>query len=41
MRGLAPLECVFQNIHYKPWVRMKAIPYYARILATEAADEAE
>jgi hypothetical protein len=31
IRGLAPLECVFQNIHYKPWVRLRAIPYYSRL----------
>lgn len=31
IRGLAPLECVLQNIHYKPWVRLKAIPYYVRL----------
>jgi DNA helicase HerA-like ATPase len=31
VRGLAPLECVFQNIHYKPWIRLKAVPYYARV----------
>lgn len=30
MRGLAPLECVLQNIHYRPWVRLRAIPYFAR-----------
>jgi hypothetical protein len=33
VRGLAPLECVVQNIHHKPWVRLKAIPYYARLQA--------
>ena len=33
VRGLAPLDCVFQNIHYKPWVRLRAIPYYARLEA--------
>lgn len=38
VRGLAPLECVLQNIHYKPWVRLKAIPYYAR-LALEPPQE--
>lgn len=31
IRGLAPLECVLQNNHNKPWVRLKAIPYYARL----------
>lgn len=31
IRGLAPLEGVLQNIHYRPWVRLKAIPYYARL----------
>lgn len=33
IRGLAPLECVVQNLHYRPWVRLKAIPYYARLEA--------
>jgi len=40
IRGLAPLDCVVQNIHYKPWVRLKAIPYYARLEAnSEEAQE--
>jgi hypothetical protein len=30
IRGLPPLECVMQNIHYRPWIRLKTIPYYAR-----------
>jgi hypothetical protein len=38
VRGLAPLECVLQNIHYKPWVRLKAVPYYARFAAEPIAD---
>jgi hypothetical protein len=39
VRGLAPLECVFQNIHYKPWVRLKAVPYYARLAAEAETTE--
>ncbi|KLR61494.1 AAA-like domain [Actinobacteria bacterium IMCC26207] len=39
IRGLAPLECVLQNIHYKPWVRLKAIPYYARLSDGANANE--
>lgn len=35
IRGLAPLDCVVQNLHYKPWVRLKAIPYYARLEAEQ------
>ena len=31
IRGLAPLECVLQNAHYRPWVRVKVTPYYARL----------
>jgi hypothetical protein len=31
MRGLAPLECVLQNIHYKPWTRLRAVPYFERM----------
>jgi hypothetical protein len=38
LRGLAPLECVFQNAHYRPWVRVRVTPYYAR-LAETASDE--
>jgi hypothetical protein len=30
MRGLAPLECILQNIHYRPWIRLRATPYFAR-----------
>ena len=30
MRGLAPLECVMQNIHYKPWIRLRTVPYFER-----------
>lgn len=37
IRGLAPLECVFQNAHYRPWVRVKVKPYYARL--AESDDE--
>lgn len=33
VRGLAPLECLMQNIHYRPWVRLKTVPYYARLEA--------
>lgn len=35
MRGLAPLECILQNIHYRPWIRIRAIPYYARVGAEQ------
>jgi hypothetical protein len=31
VRGLAPLECVLQNLHYRPWVKLMSIPYYARL----------
>lgn len=27
----APLECVIQNAHHPPWVRVKVMPYYARL----------
>jgi hypothetical protein len=39
IRGLAPFECVFQNIHYRPWVRLKAIPYYSRLVDEPIADD--
>jgi len=35
IRGLAPLECVMQNIHYRPWIKVKTVPYYARLAAPE------
>jgi hypothetical protein len=41
VRGLAPLECVVQNLHYKPWVRLKAIPYYARLEAESELQDGE
>jgi hypothetical protein len=31
VRGLAPLECILQNLHYRPWIRLRSIPYYARV----------
>jgi len=31
VRGLAPLECILQNLHYRPWIRLRAVPYFARI----------
>lgn len=31
IRGLAPLECVLQNAHHRPWVRVKVKAYYARL----------
>lgn len=31
IRGLAPLECVLQNAQYRPWVRVKVKPYFARL----------
>jgi DNA helicase HerA-like ATPase len=30
-RSLAPLECILQNAQYRPWIRVKITPYYARI----------
>jgi hypothetical protein len=31
IRGLAPMECILQNLHYRPWVRLRAVPYFVRI----------
>lgn len=31
IRGLAPMECILQNLHYRPWVRLRAIPYFTRV----------
>lgn len=39
IRGLAPLECVLQNLQYRPWVRLRAVPYYERIAAEHAQEE--
>jgi DNA-binding Lrp family transcriptional regulator len=39
IRGLAPLECVLQNFQYKPWVKFKSIPYYARMAEQEPEAE--
>lgn len=36
VRGLAPLECILQNLQYRPWVRLRAVPYFARV-AEEAS----
>ncbi len=41
VRGLAPLECLVQNLHYKPWARLRAIPYYARLVEAEVKQEGE
>lgn len=31
IRGLAPMECILQNLHYRPWVRLRAIPYFSLV----------
>lgn len=31
IRGLAPMECILQNLHYRPWVRLRAVPYFTRV----------
>ena len=31
IRGLGPLECILQNLQYRPWVRLRAVPYFARV----------
>jgi hypothetical protein len=25
------MECIVQNLHYRPWVRLRAIPYFTRV----------
>ena len=37
IRGLKPHECVFQNAQYRPWVRVKATPYFARVADTSGS----
>jgi DNA helicase HerA-like ATPase len=39
IRGLAPMECILQNLHYRPWVRLRAIPYFTRVAQQHAPDE--
>lgn len=31
LRGLAPLECLVQNLHYRPYVRVRVTPYFDRV----------
>ena len=31
IRGLAPMECILQNLHYRPWVRLRAVPYFSLV----------
>ncbi len=40
VRGLAPMECLLQNLHYRPWVRLRAIPYFS-LVADQAPDNRE
>ena len=35
IRGLAPMECILQNLHYRPWVRLRAIPYFSLVAEPE------
>ena len=39
IRGLAPMECILQNLHYRPWVRLRATAYFARIAEEQRTDE--
>ncbi len=36
VRGLAPLECILQNLQYRPWTRLRVIPYFTRVEAEDA-----
>lgn len=31
IRSLAPMECLLQNLHYRPWIRLRAIPHFKRV----------
>ncbi len=31
IRGLAPMECILQSLHYRPWVRLRAMPYFSLV----------
>jgi hypothetical protein len=37
VRGLAPLECILQNHQYRPWIRLRALPYFSRIADEDSA----
>ena len=39
IRGLAPMECILQNLHYRPWVRLRAIPYFTRVAEQQPPEE--
>lgn len=39
IRGLAPMECILQNLHYRPWVRLRAVPYFTRVAEGQTAEE--
>ncbi len=39
VRGLAPMECLLQNLHYRPWVRLRAVPYFSRVALEASAPE--
>lgn len=38
IRGLAPMECILQNLHYRPWIRLRAIPYFSRVAGSRTED---
>lgn len=38
VRGLAPLECLVQNLHYRPYIRVRAVPYFARVADERGSD---
>jgi hypothetical protein len=39
IRGLAPMECILQNLHYRPWVRLRAVPYFTRVAEQQPPEE--
>lgn len=38
VRGLAPMECLVQNLQNRPYTRTRAVPYFARIETRSATE---
>ncbi|WP_417564158.1 helicase HerA domain-containing protein [Microbacterium sp.] len=38
VRGLAPMECLVQNLQNRPYTRIRAVPYFARAEAPSGAE---
>jgi hypothetical protein len=38
VRGLAPMECLVQNLQNRPYTRTRTVPYFARVEAKPSSD---